>query len=257
MLGRLIILGALILALLWFLHWFRRTPPQQVARVLKGGALYGGIGFLVLLALTGRLSPIFAALAAAVPFVMRAANLLRILPAIQQVLRMLGRGAVPGTAAGSNRGAGAAGRTSSIRTHFLDMTLDHESGRMDGLVMEGPYQGRNLSELALDQLLDLLGRCRAEDAQSAAVLEAFLDRTQGEDWRDRDTGGAAGGAAAASGAPMNREEALAILGLTAGADGAQIRDAHRRLMQKLHPDRGGSDYLAAKINEAKRLLLED
>jgi hypothetical protein len=246
--GRLIILVALVGGVLWFLHWFRRTPPEQVAKALRRSLLYGGIGLLVLLAATGRLNPLFAALAAAVPVVLRAVNLLRVLPVIQQVMRALGLSGLPGTAAGS-------GQTSSIRTRFLEMTLDHVSGDMDGLVMEGPMQGRRLSELDLEQLLDLLTLCRSGDAQSAAVLEAYLDRVRGDVWREHAQGH--GATPPASSAEMTWEEALAILGLQQGAGKDEIRAAHRRLMQRFHPDRGGSDYLAAKINEAKRLLLGD
>jgi hypothetical protein len=235
---------------LWFLHWFRRTPPERVAKVLRRSALYGAIGLVVLLAVTGRLNPLFAALAAAVPVVLRAVNLLRVLPAIQQVMRALGMSGMPGASAA---GGPSRGQTSSVRTRFLEMTLDHASGDMDGLVLEGSLQGRRLSDLDRGQLLDLLRQCRSADAKSAAVLEAYLDRTQGEDWR-----GQAGpaGTPPAGDLEMTREEAYSILGLEPGAGKNEIRDAHRRLMQKFHPDRGGSDYLAAKINEAKRLLLE-
>jgi DnaJ-domain-containing protein 1 len=135
------------------------------------------------------------------------------------------------------------------------MTLDHATGDMDGLVLEGVFQGRLLSTLELDQLLALLQRFRDEDGQSAALLEAYLDRTRGEDWRESAPG--VGGGSPQSSSPMNREEALAILGLRPGADDDAIREAHRRLIQRLHPDRGGSDYLAAKINEAKRFLLDE
>ena len=250
MLGRLIILIALVGGVLWFLHWFRHTPPEQVAKFLRRSLLYGGIGLLVLLAATGRLNPVFAALAAAVPVILRGVNMLRVLPLIQQVLRALGLSGLPGAAAGG-------GQTSSIRTRFLEMTLDHASGDMDGLVTEGPMQGRRLSELDLEQLLELLTLCRSMDAQSAAVLEAYLDRTRGDAWRERAQGAGAASPPGASGAEMTRDEALAVLGLARGAGKEEIRDAHRRLMQRLHPDRGGSDYLAAKINEAKRLLLGD
>jgi hypothetical protein len=248
----LLILIVLGLALLWLLHWFRRTPPQKVAKTIRKGALWTGIGVLVLLAITGRLSPVFAALAAAVPFVIRGINLLRMLPAIQQVMRMIGISGIPGGAAAT---PGGSGKASSIRTRFLEMTLDHASGDMDGLVLEGPCQGRLLSSLGLDQLIELRRHYRREDGQSAALLEAYLDRTQGEEWREASPKGA--GDEPTPGAPMNREEALAILGLSPGADGEAIRQAHRRLIQRLHPDRGGSDYLAAKINEAKRILLGD
>lgn len=252
MFGRLIVLIVLVAAVLWFLHWFRNTPPRQVTRLLRRGALWGGIGLLVLMTATGRLNPLFAAFAAAIPVLMRAVNLLRILPVVQQVLRSLGLSGIPGVAGGSNPGGG--GQTSSIRTRFLEMTLDHESGHMDGLVLEGNHKGRLLSDLGLHQLLDLLHLYLTEDAQSASLLETFLDRTQGEDWRESLGGG--GERSPAPNVPMNRDEALAVLGLDAGASEQEIKDAHRRLIQRFHPDRGGSDYLAAKINEAKRLLLD-
>lgn len=251
MFGRLILLIALVAGVLWFLHWFRSTPSEHVSKVLRRALVYGGIGLLVLLAVTGRLNPVFAALAAAVPVLLRAVNLLRVLPVIQQVLRALGLSGLTGAASGGNGPGG--GPASSIRTRFLEMTLDHASGDMDGLVMEGPMQGRRLAELDLEQLLDLLTLCRSGDAQSAAVLEAYLDRVRGDAWREHAHG--TGTATPGPGAAMTREEALAILGLAEGAGEDDVRAAHRRLMQRFHPDRGGSDYLAAKINEAKRLLL--
>jgi len=252
MFGRLIILAALIGALLWLLHWFRVTPPQQMAKVLRRSLLWGGIGLVVLLVVTGRLNPLFAVLAAAVPLVNRAVNLLRVLPVIQQVLRTLGLFGLPGATIGGDSGGA---QTSSIRTRFLEMTLAHASGEMDGLVIEGTFQGQRLSELSLEQLIELLTLCRSADPQSAAVLEAYLDRARGSDWREQAQEDWT--ASPGTGAVMTREEALAILGLTKRASANEIRDAHRRLMQRFHPDRGGSDYLAAKINEAKRLLLGD
>lgn len=265
MAGRLLLLLLAILGLFWFLRWFRRSPSHLVARRLRQSALWGGIGLVFFLALTGRLNPLFAAVAAAIPVVMRGVNLLLMLPAIRQALRNLGLGGLAGGAGAAQGGAlggVGGGQRSSIRTRFLEMTLDHASGDLEGLVLEGEAQGQRLSALGLDQLLRLLERYRREDAQSAALLEAYLDRTQGNAWRQSDgdntgPGGRREGHQAPSGGVMNREEALAVLGLAPGADEATIRDAHRRLMQRLHPDRGGSDYLAAKLNEAKRVLLGD
>jgi len=250
--GRLIILLAIVVCLLLFLNWFRKTPPHRVAAVLRKSLLWGGIGLLLLATLTGRLNPIFAALAALIPALMRLLHLLRMLPVIQQVLQSLGLGLPAG---GGAQGGG--GSSSSIRTRYLDMSLDHGSGQMDGLVREGPFAASRLSDLTLDQLLRMLELYQDSDPQSAAVLTAYLDRQHGDDWRDAaaDAGQPGAGAAAGLAHGMTKTDALSILGLEPGADADAIRAAHRRLMQKLHPDRGGSDYLAAQINAAKSLLL--
>jgi hypothetical protein len=247
-LGRILILVAVVVGLFLLVRWFVRTPPQQVRFWLKKLALWGGIGTLVALAATGRLPWLFAVISAAIPALMRVVNLLRLVPMLRQLAASLGLRSAP--AAG---GAAGGGQSSSIRTRFVEMSLDHHSGAMDGLVLEGAYQGRHLGELGLEPLLELLARWRAEDAQSAAVLEAYLDRTQGDVWRAKVGAGQA--SVAEPSGPMSREEAAAVLGVAPAAGEEEIRAAHRRLMQKLHPDRGGSNYLAAKINQAKDLLL--
>lgn len=254
--GRVIVLFVFIGALLWFLHWFRSTPSHRVAQVLRKSALWGAIALLVIATLTGRLNPIFAALAAMIPVAFRLLNLLRMLPMLQQVLQSLGI-QVPGGIPGAGGGSGAGGGQSSIRTRYLDMTLDHGSGAMDGRVLEGPFAGRRLSDLSSPELLRMLELYQDSDQQSAAVLTAYLDREH-PDWREQASAGARdAGSRDAAGMTkgMTREDALSILGLEPGADAGAIRAAHRRLMQKLHPDRGGSDYLAAQINAAKALLL--
>jgi hypothetical protein len=251
--ARILLILAIIALVLWGLHWFRRTPSAQVAAGLRKAAIYGGIGLLVVLVVSGRLSPILAALAAAVPMVMRLANLLRLFPALQQLLRSLGVLGVPGAAGGM--GSLGGGQASAIQTRFIDMTLDHGSGRMDGTVREGPSLGRRLSDLGLDELLALLNLCRAQDPQSAAVLEAYRDRERG-DWRDSYDSPAAGPQVRPS-TTTDRAEALRVLGLAEGAGPDEVRAVHRSLMQRFHPDCGGSDYLAAMINEAKRVLMGD
>ena len=261
MILRVLIVALLLLGVFWLLRWFRSTPPARVAWVLRKVGLWTLIGVLVLAVVTGRLNPIFAALAALVPTTLRLLHLVQMLPALQRLLRALGLGlpGVGGTFGGGTATAGAgrgAAGTSSIRKRFIAMHLDHASGAMDGEVLEGPFMGRRLKDLGLDELLRMLEFYREADAQSAAVLEAYLDRERGAEWRDRDPGPRSGVSGSTGGGPMNEAEALAILGIDAAADATAIRDAHRRLMQKLHPDRGGSDYLAAKINEAKQVLLK-
>ncbi|MCG6898267.1 MAG: molecular chaperone DnaJ [Thiocapsa sp.] len=252
--ARLLILVGILATILWLLHWFRTTPAHRVSRTLRKAAVWGLIAILVLAAATGRLNPIFAAVGAAIPLLLRAANLIRLFPAVQQLLRGLGLGGLagPGTASAGNRA-----QTSRIRTRYLEMFLDHGTGTMDGEVLDGPFQGRRLADLTLDELMRMIELYRETDAQSAAVLEAYLDRERDPDWRRSDQGGGRPGRAPPHGERLTETEAWSILGLEPGADAASIRAAHRRLMQRLHPDRGGSDYLAAKINEAKRLLLGD
>jgi DnaJ-domain-containing protein 1 len=140
------------------------------------------------------------------------------------------------------------------------MTLDHDTGRMEGTVLRGRFAGMRLEELGIADILSLLRECRAEDEEGARLLEAYLDRVHPE-WRDELAGERAGNGGTGAGARSTRsgdmsvEEAYAILGLSAGADADAIKEAHRRLMVKLHPDHGGSDYLATKINRARDVLL--
>jgi len=148
------------------------------------------------------------------------------------------------------------GQASEVETRFLKMTLDHDSGVMTGLVKEGRFRGRALEDLKMEELVALWAECRAEDAQSAAVLEAYLDRTQGDaSWREAAGRAGAGPRPPSGEGAMTQEEAYEILGLQPGASPEEIHDTHRRLMQKNHPDHGGSNYLAAKINQAKERLL--
>lgn len=147
---------------------------------------------------------------------------------------------------GRPAGGGSAGKTSQAETPWLRMTLGHETGETAGLVLQGAFRGRALAELTADELRALLAELRLNDAEGAQLLEAYLARVH------PDLGAAP--PPASSGA-MTREEALEILGLKEGAREAEIREAHRRLMQQMHPDRGGSDYLAAKINAARDFLL--
>ena len=135
------------------------------------------------------------------------------------------------------------------------MNLDHDSGEMHGTVLRGAYEGRELHQLSREELLDLLRECDAHDEQSARLLESYLDRMFGEEWRDGASEEEPRQRRRASSANMTRDEAYEVLGLAPGASEADIREAHRKLQLKNHPDQGGSDYLAAKINQAKEVLL--
>jgi hypothetical protein len=149
------------------------------------------------------------------------------------------------------------GQKSHIRTDRLEMELDHDSGQMEGKALSGRFAGRQLSTLSDKEAMELLDELHQDGAPEAAVMEAYLDwrlpgwRDQGQDSAER----ANTGRARARGTRMSTEEAYAVLGIGPGASDDDIRQAHRRLMMKMHPDQGGSTYLAARINEAKEVLL--
>ncbi|GIL01602.1 MAG: molecular chaperone DnaJ [Alphaproteobacteria bacterium] len=183
------------------------------------------------------------------------------------VLTIIGRGSIglPLAAVGltwfarsrgvSRSGGRASGARSTVRSALFEMELDHESGDLDGVVLTGRHEGRRLSSLSPEQLLALYDDT-LDDPDSAQLLAAYLDRRI-PGWRERTQthhGTRQGGTPGAG--PMTKEEAYQILGLAPGAGAQEVREAHRRLMKRLHPDSGGSTFLAAKINEAKDVLLD-
>ena len=160
---------------------------------------------------------------------------------------------------GTYGGGGGAGRphSSEVTTDTLQMQLDHATGDLDGDVLRGRFAGRSLASLGLGELLTLIADCQRDDPRSVPLIETYLDRRQ-PDWRDHAAGGKQGGeqcGAAGAAGTMDEATAWSVLGLAPGASEAEIKAAHRRLMTKLHPDHGGSGYLAAQLNQAKDLLL--
>ena len=153
-------------------------------------------------------------------------------------------------------GGGAAPRSgaSSVRSAALEMELDHATGRMNGVVLAGRFEGLTLDEMGEEDLLALRAEI-AGDGESLALLDAYLDRRFPGRGEAGEADAGAGQARAPGAGPMDEQEAYQVLGLEPGAGAAEIREAHRRLMKGAHPDSGGSTFLAAKINEAKDVLL--
>lgn len=186
---------------------------------------------------------ILAPLGVAATFLLRMApTLFRLLPMWQMFKSR--------TSFGGNR---QQGKTSTIRTQYLAMELDHDTGNMEGTVLKGQYAQQQLSSLQMPELLQLLQECEV-DADSSQVLQAYLDRNH-SGWRDQGQY-SRGQESAADDSIMTTSLALEILGLPETAGKQEVTKAHRQLMQKMHPDRGGSDYLAKKINSAKDYLLK-
>ena len=235
-----LIAGVVAVVLLYsLLQMFRAANPVVLARAIKIG---GGVVARAVAAFTG----IKGELAVAIPLGIFGAGLLGWSP-----FGASGFGNIAGMFGGANTQR-SSGQTSRVRSQYLDMTLDHDSGELSGQIMAGPNVGHALGEFDLPQLLAMIS---GFDAESVSLLESYLDR-RFPAWRQDAEGQAAGGQrrSAASG-KMTDEEAYQILGLQPGAGRDEIGRAHRSLMKKLHPDQGGSTYLAARVNEAKDTLL--
>ncbi|MFD2113428.1 sulfate transporter CysZ [Thiorhodococcus fuscus] len=143
---------------------------------------------------------------------------------------------------------------SRVATRYVLLAIDHLSGAMSGEILLGPLRGQSLEQIPTEQLLDLLTTCYRTDAESAEALEVYLTRARGHQVQEPPPRHRPEAAPQPGSAPMTESEARAILGIERDAGPEAIQTAHRRLIQRIHPDRGGSDYLAAKVNEAKRIL---
>ncbi|WP_137177576.1 molecular chaperone DnaJ [Roseomonas sp. AR75] len=225
-----------LLALLGLLRLFADAKPGQIkTAAVWGGGLLGAVLLVALLA-SGRGPQALWALALFGPMAWRWIQGLR-------AARTFARAGRPSD-----------GQASDVETGYLAMGLDHDSGRMFGRVKAGRYAGRELSDLDEPLLLDLLAELSVQDPEGVPLLEAWLDRAHA-DWREQARAQAEPPPRRPPSGRMTREEALAVLGLAEGADAAAIRTAHRRLMRANHPDQGGSDWLASRLNEARDVLL--
>ncbi len=243
--GPLLLGVAVVVAIYVLLKWYSDADVKQI----KSSAKWIGAGVLILgivvLAGTGRLGAAIGLLMAFFAWAWRVFHMVNAMRQFTGMFRSFGFG--------RGFGAGpAAASASHVTSAFLNMSLDLSSGAMDGEVTAGTRRGGRLSRMPLADLTALLNEV-AGDADSVNLLEAFLDRTH-PDWRE--TSGPGPGAPAAAPGAMTRDEALRILGLKDGAGREEVKTAYRKLMAQLHPDRGGSDYLAAKVNQAKDFLLK-
>ncbi len=216
-------------ALLYFLGWFPKLDAAKLARGLRGGSgalLSAGVTLIL------TKNPVLAVLAGALAYSFA-----------------LGRGWFQG--GGARRME--SGSASTVRTAYLEMSLDHATGVMSGRVLKGRFAGRALSDFTAAERADCFAELRLNDAQAAQLFEAYFDRIA-PGWNGTANSEGARGSSASRG--MGVEEAYLVLGLNSGATRADIQAAHRNLMKRFHPDQGGSTYLAAKVNEAKDVLLK-
>ena len=232
-----VLLGVVFLAIImWSLKGFLKANPVGLAKGMRmagGVAAIAGAAFLAVRGQIGIALPL-------------GATGLGLLGWVPNALS----GWVP--AGFGSRTQKATGQKSRVRSAFIEMELDHDTGAMTGRVLAGRYQGVTLDSLDLPALTGLLAEI---DDESGALLIAYLERRH-PGWREHADGGAAAGQfQPPSSYKMTTEEAQQILGVAPGATTEDISRAHRSLMKKLHPDQGGSTYLAARVNAAKDVLL--
>ena len=213
--------------------WIANADTKALTNLLLKISMFSAAVLSVFCLLTGRIALFFSLVLAAFGILQRLRN--------------------PLASPGQNN-APSSGQRSNIQTLYLNMVLDHDTGVLDGVVQKGAYEGESLSSMELFNIIELLIECRKNDANSAKLIETFLDHRYGEVWREDDPDGLSRDNEGASG-QMSTTEALDVLGLAEGASIEDIKQAHHRLMLKMHPDKGGSTYLASKINQAKELLL--
>ncbi len=233
----LLIILAGVVYIIYFLYLKNMKKPSR-QQLLKMTAIAIGLLF-ILMVVMGRAPAIFAAIGALL------AGAIRYLPILMRhwpTISQLYRRANPNATVNNN---------SKVKTPTLVVTLNHTNGHMDGEIISGSFAGRNLSELSIDDLKTFYRFCQANDSQATQILEAYIQRERIAEWQDAPNSNNQTVSSSTS-----EEEAYDILGLQPGATKKQIVDAHRRLMSRMHPDKGGSNYLAAKINTAKKTLLK-
>ncbi|MDD1650353.1 MAG: DnaJ domain-containing protein [Methylococcaceae bacterium] len=249
--AQLVLLVLIVIAALGIRRLLRNAPLARYSATSQ--ALIGlGILLLLVLVLTGRLGVLIPALGAILMALFATVTRLLplLIPLIVQNLPRWQRYRQQGT---GQKGAGTGPAASTVQSRYLRMQLQHATGDLSGEILEGLHKGRTLNQLELPELANLYRLYARNDQESARLLAAYLDRMYGDRWKES----AQGNTPDQDHSTLDKAEAYEILGLTSGATREEIISAHRRLIQKLHPDRGGSDYLAAKINQAKDLLLGD
>ncbi len=237
-----LLLIAAIIGVWLYARWLFKQPRQKQFQYAAIAVAIVVIGLVV----TGRTHWLFAIFAGIIPFFQRILGMLSYLPILGKLFMQFRN-----MQSGPN-----SNQTSNVETEYISMTLDHASGQMQGSIKKGSHAGESLESLSLTQLIQLYKDYASIDTDSAQLLEAYLDRTHQDKWRDQADVNNNHTDRPTNQTGMSIDEALNILGLNSDASKDEIVEAHRHLMQKLHPDRGGNDYLAAKINQAKDLLLK-
>lgn len=236
----LFLLAILVAGYLIYKLYFQQLLAEGRAGKIKIGLIVVGLLFLIM-AVTGRTSALFGIIGAAMTQAMRIVPLIiKFAPSLSKYF------GVPLSPEGLMSNA-----ESRVKTKSLIMTLNHDTGKINGEILTGAFIGKRLSDLTNQELNQFYRDCQEHDPEAVRIIQAYIARERSS-W----DGEAAQGS---DQSPIKSDsvtvrEAYDILGLAQGATRQEVTDAHRHLMKQFHPDKGGSNYLAAKVNEAKKVL---
>jgi hypothetical protein len=229
---KIILILALLIGVWYWWSYLRKLTKDKTRPFHWKTGYWLVLGIASYLVLTGRMHWLGAGLAALVPLVrsvilwgFRAAPLVRLLGRFKST-------------------------PSQFRTSSLVVTINFANGQITGEITTGDLAGKQLSELSTDEIEKLSQKLKETDKESYVLLQAYLMRIGTTDEQT------ANNFKSDSYRDISKAEAYEVLGISADSSQEEVIKAHKRLMQRLHPDRGGSDYLAAKINAAKDLLIK-
>lgn len=230
----------MLAGIVFWWHWTNTPEPEQRKRLLQRSVLGGAIIIIVLLILTGHLHWFGAVLAGLLAMLRQNLGLLvRYAPVISRLYRS------------HVSGAGPAG-FSTLNSRFIQINLNLDTGVVSGRVLAGEFKGRLLDEMSRSEIDRLADICKLQDAESSRLLSGYVSARfgghagPGSDGRDRSD--------IRTEPTMTIEEALRVLGLKGTPTKQEITGAYRKIMQQIHPDRGGNEYFAAKVNQARDVL---
>ena len=231
--SRIILIAIILAGVVFWWQWNNTDSPEHRKRLLQRSGISVLIVAILLLVLTGHMHWLGAVLAGLLAFVRQNLSLLvRYSPLIAQLFRS----------------RASASNSYTVNTRFIQMKLDHTTGKLTGSVLAGEFMGRSLDDMNNNELDQLLHLCRNNDLDSARLLDSYITTRFGAHSRGYSS------SASRTESGMSAEEALQVLGLSGSPTKDEITQAYRKIMQQLHPDRGGNEYFAAKANQARDVL---
>ncbi|GLS27855.1 J domain-containing protein [Marinibactrum halimedae] len=231
---RILFIIAVLILVIGTMRHINKQPPAQRKKLWRHVIITGVVITLLLLTITGKLHWIGVAIAAVIPLLKQLITVgIRLFPFLKNptVQKWFKKNTPPQTGANT----------------FFEAYLD-EKGEMGAKITQGEWTGRQLKELTEQELTTFYRYCQ-NDLHAQQFLAAYLEKYYPHltDFQQHP----------AQQTSMDEAQALDVLGLKPGASEKEIHQAHKRLIQKMHPDRGGSDFLAAQINLAKKVLMEN